>query len=248
MADILANHFSLELGLAVFLLFFCAVIQGYSGFGGGVLVVPIMAMLFDPVTGIALLCIPFFIGMLFIVPGAIKDVNWREVIPLALFSSLAIVVGQNFLLSADSKSVKIAMGCVIVCIAILFLRNWTYKGIRNLYTTGMVGIATGGTSGAFGIPGGPIAVMYYLSARIKPAEQRANILLTGFLNTVVFLTGFILHGVYEKVSVVDSGILVPGFIIGSILGQYLFKMMPTKWFSKATAIMLLVIGLVTIVA
>ena len=139
------------------------------------------------------------------------------------------------------------MGIFIVCFAILFLRNWRYNGKRNFITRGIVGATTGGITGTFGIPGGPVAVMYYLSAPIKPAEQRANILITGFLNTIVFLGGFILHGVYQDVSVTESGILVPAFIVGSILGQYLFKIAPANWFGKVTSIMLLVIGVVIIV-
>lgn len=241
------NLFSLELTIAVIILFLCAVIQGYSGFGGGILVVPIMALLFDPVTGIALLCIPIFIGMLIIVPRAIPHVNWREVIPLVSLSALTILIGQNFLLSADPRNIKVAMGCLIICIAILFLKNWRYEGKRNIFTTGVVAVATGGATGAFGIPGGPIAVMYYLSARIEPNEQRANIILTGFLNTLVFLAGFIFHGVYKTVSIIDSSLLIPGFVIGITLGQYLFKVMPSDWFRKVTSIMLLVIGLVIII-
>ena len=147
----------------------------------------------------------------------------------------------------DSKNIKLAMGCLIIFIAILFLKNWRYEGKRNIFTTGVVAVATGGATGAFGIPGGPIAVMYYLSARIEPTEQRANIILTGFLNTLIFLGGFIFHGIYKTVSIIDSSLLIPGFIIGVTFGQYLFKVMPSDWFSKATSIMLLVIGLVTII-
>ena len=247
MFDIVVNLFSFELITAFLCLFICAIVQGYSGFGGGLMIVPIMALLFGPVMGIALVAIPFFFGMLVILPRALPDVNWREVAPLATISSIAIIIGQIFLLSADPKNLKIAMGIFIVCFAILFLRNWRYNGKRNFITRGIVGATTGGITGTFGIPGGPVAVMYYLSAPIKPAEQRANILITGFLNTIVFLGGFILHGVYQDVSVTESGILVPAFILGSILGQYLFKIAPANWFGKVTSIMLLVIGVVIIV-
>ena len=111
-----------------------------------------------------------------------------------------------------------------------------------------LGAATGGVTGTLGIPGGPIMIMYYLSAPAEARVQRANILLTGFINTIVFIAGFIFHDVYNQVTVIQSGILVPGFIVGSILGQYLFKVLPAQWFSKATSIILLVIGFVIIVA
>jgi uncharacterized membrane protein YfcA len=56
--------------------------------------------------------------------------------------------------------------------------------------------------------------------------------------------GFIFHDVYEQVSIIESGSLVPAFIIGSILGQYLFNVAPAKWFNKVNSVMLLVIGAV----
>jgi len=246
--EIFADIFSIKLMLAAVCLFFCAIVQGYSGFGGGLMVVPIMVLLFDPVIGIALAAIPFFVGVLVIVPRAIGQVNWIEVLSLASISSVAILIGQTFLISAESRNLKIAMGIFIICIAILFLRNWKYSGKRNLGTAGLVGAATGGVTGTLGIPGGPIMVMYYLSAPVEPRVQRANILLTGFINTIVFIAGFVFHDVYKQVTVIQSGILAPGFIAGSILGQYLFRVVPAQWFSKATSIMLLVIGLVIIVA
>jgi uncharacterized membrane protein YfcA len=242
--EIPANLLSFELTIAFLCLFFCAIVQGYSGFGGGLMIVPIMALLFGPVTGIALVSIPFFFGMLFLIPRAIGHVNWIEVLPLASISSIAILIGQIFLLSADAKNLKIAMGIFIIIFAILFLRNWKYSGKRNFMTRGLVGAAAGSVTGAFGIPGGPIAVMYYLSAPIEPKEQRANIVLTGFINTIVFIVGFIFHDVYEQVSIIESGSLVPAFIIGSILGQYLFSVAPAKWFNKVNSVMLLVIGAV----
>ena len=173
--------------------------------GGGLMIVPCMAILFGPVAGIALVAIPFFFGMLVIIPRTIGHVNWREVAPLAIMSSITILIGQIFLLSADSKNFKIAIGMFIIIFAILFLRNWKYSGKRNFITTGLVGATTGGITGTFGIPGGPISVMYYLSAPIEPQEQRSNILLTGFINTIVFIVGFIFHGIYDQVSVIESG-------------------------------------------
>ncbi|MDC0196679.1 hypothetical protein OAJ93_03630, partial [Gammaproteobacteria bacterium] len=68
MFEITINILSFELILALICLFFCAIVQGYSGFGGGLMIVPIMALLFGPVTGIALVAIPFFFGMLVIIP------------------------------------------------------------------------------------------------------------------------------------------------------------------------------------
>ena len=77
--EFLSNLITTALIFAIICAFLCSIIQGYSGFGGGLIMVPIMALLFDPVLGIALSALPFFLGMLLIIPRSINNVNWGEV-------------------------------------------------------------------------------------------------------------------------------------------------------------------------
>ena len=247
MIEIFTVVISVELGIAFLVIFFCSIVQGYSGFGGGLMIVPIMALLFDPVTGIALATIPVLAGLIIMIPGAISHVTWREVSILAFSSSIAIFFGQIFLISAQPGGIKIGMGIFIILIATLFLNNWRYKGKRNTGTNVFVGVATGGITGTFGVPGGPLMAMYFLSASIEPMRQRANILMTGFIGTVVFLGGFIYRDIYSQTTAIQSGLLVPGFILGALLDQYLFKAAPARWFSNVTSILLMAIGLIVMI-
>ena len=247
MFEIFTQIISIELGIAFLVIFFCSIVQGYSGFGGGLMIVPIMALLFDPVTGIALATIPVLAGLAIMIPRAIGYVTWREVSILAFSSSIAIFFGQIFLISAQPGGIKIGMGIFIILMATLFLNNWRYTGKRNTGTNIFVGVATGGITGAFGVPGGPLMAMYFLSAPIEPMRQRANILMTGFIGTVVFLGGFIYRDIYTQITAIQSGLLVPSFILGALLGQHLFKVAPAKWFSNVTSILLIAIGLIVII-
>ena len=72
MFEIFTQIISIELGIAFLVIFFCSIVQGYSGFGGGLMIVPIMALLFDPVTGIALATIPVLAGLAIMIPRAIS--------------------------------------------------------------------------------------------------------------------------------------------------------------------------------
>ena len=90
MFEIFTEFVSIELGIAFLVIFFCSIVQGYSGFGGGLMIVPIMALLFDPVTGIALATIPVLAGLAIMIPRAMSYVTWREVSILAFSSSIAI--------------------------------------------------------------------------------------------------------------------------------------------------------------
>ena len=67
------------------------------------------------------------------------------------------------------------------------------------------------------------------------------------IGTVVFLGGFIYRDIYSQTTAIQSGLLVPSFVIGALLGQHLFKVAPAKWFSNVTSILLIAIGLIVII-
>ena len=85
------------------------------------MIVPIMALLFDPVTGIALATIPVLAGLAIMIPRAMSYVTWREVSILAFSSSIAIFFGQIFLISAQPGGIKIGMGIFIILMAIVII-------------------------------------------------------------------------------------------------------------------------------
>ena len=70
------------------------------------------------------------------------------------------------------------MGIFILLAAGLLISGWLYKGGRNKITSVLAGLCTGGVMGSFGMPAGPIMVIYYMSAPVEPQVQRANIIIS----------------------------------------------------------------------
>jgi len=60
-----------------------AMIQGNSGFGGGLVIVPILAVLFSPLEAIA-------IAALAVISGSTRKAHWREAAPVSI--ALAVVI------------------------------------------------------------------------------------------------------------------------------------------------------------
>lgn len=228
-------------------IFFGSMITGYAGFGGGLLVLSIVAILFGPVVAIATIVPVFFVGL---VPSAIqayRKSDWREVGPVVFSSSIAIFVGLSFLVSSDPEIIKNLMGTFIILASCLMVTGWNYKGKRNFFSNIIVGGLTGGITGMSGVPGSPIMIIYYTSAQVAPDLKRANILMTGFLGMFLTVLGLSFRDIYTTEICIYAIILSPIFVIGARIGQYLFSILPSKWFRKFTIVLLFISGLSAII-
>ena len=122
------------------------------------------------------------------------------------------------------------------------MTGWTYRGTRGVTASGVVGTLTGGVTGAFGIPGGPFFVVYFLSASVEPHVQRANIIISVSVAISFLMAGLIVDGVYDSLTLAKSVLVVPMFLIGSRIGKRLFEVIPAAWFKKFAYGLLLVTG------
>ena len=68
-----------DLVLGMFVGFSATTIQGYAGFGGGLIFVPLMTILFGPIEGIAVAALAGFTGQLQLLPNAIRNATRQEV-------------------------------------------------------------------------------------------------------------------------------------------------------------------------
>ena len=107
--------------------FSSALIQGYSGLGGGLLIVPLLAIFYTPIKGIgiAIAAVAGLIGSLMLLPKALINVNWRETAPVSIGMSLSIPFGLTFLTAADPSLIRNGMGIFILAAGLLMLSGCT---------------------------------------------------------------------------------------------------------------------------
>ena len=95
---------------SVTILFIGGLIQGYTGFGGGTISVPILVILFGPIAAIGIITPIYIFGALAILPKAIKNVNWTEVLPVSIAGSIAVFIGLTLLINTNPLVIKKVMG------------------------------------------------------------------------------------------------------------------------------------------
>ncbi len=223
-------------------------VQGYSGFAGGLIIVPVLAILFSPIEAIAIAAIAALAGSAALVRSAAKIVDWREAGSVSIAIALAIPLGLMFLVSTDPQIIRRGMGVFILLAAFLLMSGWTYKGRRGHFAGGVTGAVSGLIMGAFGVPAGPVFVVYFLSAPVPVSVQRSNIMIVVFVALVVLLGGLIVQGAYTAETLARSVIIAPLFLFGSLTGKRLYQIAPAAWFKKAAYSLLLGSGAAALLA
>lgn len=218
------------------------VIQGFTGFGGGLMVVPILAFLYSPLEAVAIVAIAATVGNIFILPDAIKNTYWPEAAPVSIGIAMAIPLGLTFLISADPDFIRRGMGVFILASAALLMTGWKFSGKRNVFTSLVTGGITGGITGSFGIPGAQFMYVYFLSAPVPPPTQRANIIVSGTIGMIFMIGGLIFEGIYNQQTTGLVIAIAPFFIIGVLAGKRIFKIAPAAWFKYVTYVILVVTG------
>jgi len=233
--------------ISAMILSISGMIQGYSGFGGGTISVPVLVILFGPIIAVGMITPIYILGAATILPNSLKNVDWREVTPLSISGSISVFIGLSFLVNADPFIIKKIMGLFILLTTTVMVLGSSYNGPRNMITSILAGSLTGGVTGGTGIPGAPIMVMYYLAAKVGPKVQRANILLTGCIFSLCVIVGLARNDVYSQSIILLILLLGPIFMIATRVGQYLFTIVPAEWFKKMAYCLLVFAGMTLLI-
>jgi len=246
MFSLISEIVASDVGVGFIAAMFAAAMTAYAGFGGGLVIVPVFALIFGPVQGIAIAAVCGVIGQIQVVPNAVANAKWSEVVPLSVAMLITIPLGTLFLVSVDPGIIRMGIGGFVLVCAFLMMANVSYSGPRGVGPSAITGLLGGTIIGTFGVPAGPVLVTYYLASQDPPRVQRANIILGVFLMTAVVLASLAARGAVETDTLKASLLIAPASIIGALIGRYLFKVAPVAWFTYVARWLLVAIGIAAI--
>lgn len=175
--------------MAAIILLFAYFIRGISGFGSGLIAVPLLALLFPLKFVVAFMLIMDFTASIVLGSAHRKQVDWVELKPLIPGSIAGVVLGVSLLVKLDHTTLLATLGIFITAFALRNLLNLHGdKQISRLWA--LPASLTGGTVSALFGTGGPPYVIY-LTHRIRDkgvfrATTSVLFLMEGGLRGVVF--------------------------------------------------------------
>lgn len=228
--------------IATLLGFGAGLMRGFSGFGTGMLLAPIYAVLFGPAATIVMINVMDVGASAQLIPRALRQVQWRFIIPLVTAATCAMPFGALVLLHVDGAVLtRIIAGLVIVFVIVL-ATGWRYNAAKSIGPTVGIGLFAGTLSTSIGVSGPPV-LLYVLSGRDPVEISRANIIAFFAITNVTTLVMLWFNGLLDPTAIVRGVLATPGFMLGAWLGARAFDPAKEKLYRHVALLVLLCVGL-----
>lgn len=205
--------------LASLIFFLAGLIQGLTGFGGGLVAIPLLCMIMDVKVAVPLSILSGLVITTTMAFELRRLLDWRKILPLLIGSIPGVFVGTILLKQADPVVINRILGLFLICISGLNL-TIKPKPINPPVIWGYVaGFFSGGITASVGA-GGPPAIIYTTLNDWKKDEIKAT--LTGF---------FVLNG-YFTAAVHASNGMITSSVWGYFVSTLFFVLLGTFAGSK----------------
>jgi uncharacterized protein len=177
-------------------------------------------------------------------PTVWRDVNWREVLPLAAAAILAGQFGTLILQYADPLALRWGITVVVLGVLAVLVSGWRYHGRPLLAVTLGVGFLAGLLGGAVQIVGPPV-ILYWLGSAAVAAVLRANF--TAFFSLFawgLFVT-YLARGLLAPEVIALACILGPLQILALASGTRLFHLASAQTYRRVAYLIILIGALVS---
>ncbi|MDJ0845143.1 sulfite exporter TauE/SafE family protein [Crocosphaera sp.] len=217
-------------------------IQSLSGFGLGVVSMPLITLVIDVRVASPLMNLISLLTLLIISVYYRNKLEIKAIFRLVIASSLAIPFGVYFLKNIDQTISSTILGMVVLGYGIYSLLEFPLPSIRSPKWGYGFAFCSGLLSGAYNT-GGPPMIIYGNCCRWTPEQFRSNLNFFFFCNVIIVLTNHFLQGNITPEVLQLFMISIPMIVIGLILGFSLSKRVNLLLFRKLVLILLSMAGL-----
>ncbi len=219
--------------------------RGFAGFGSAMAMSPILAWLYGPVEMVVLITVMELIVSFQLVPGALRDGDWRFVGPLSLAAVVTMPAGLWLLTHVDADLLTRVVAGIVVAFTLFLMTGFRYAGRKRLPIT----LGLGGISGvliATTSMGGPPVLAYMLSGPDRAAVNRANIILYYALTEIALIVLIWQAGVITPDALGRGLLLTAPYLVTATIGARLFRASSEALYRRIALVFLLAIGLLAL--
>jgi uncharacterized protein len=218
-----------------------SVVRGFSGFGFAIGAVPLLTFVLAPAQVVPVVMLLQTMTGVGTAVRAWRSVDWSIIRWLWVGSMIGLLPGLALLAALPPNTMRLVIAAIVMLAVLsltLGLRLSTMPGRAAIVS---IGALAGLLNGAAAMPGPPVIAMYLTAP--QPIEVCRASLTTFFLVTAV--TGAIFAfstRLIDVGSLALAGTLVPALVLGSWLGERLFRLGGTRFYRLAALILLAVIA------
>jgi uncharacterized membrane protein YfcA len=216
-------------------------VRGLSGFGAGLVMVPLLLLLAPPAVAVPAASLAAFLGALPQLPGAWRAADRGLLLRLTLAATLALPLGIALLLAVPGPVLARSVGAFVMLssLALAAARGWGARPTAG--RTLLTGAACGLAGGVSGLPGPPV-VLYLLACRLPAATARGTLIAFLTAAGAIQLAGFGAAGLVGAPAATLAAALVPGMVLFGWAGERLFRLTGDRHYRAVAVALLLATG------
>lgn len=232
---------------AICAVLFAAFIRGLAGFGFALILAPVLLLILSPA---AVVVINLFLGLLssiVVMLHSFARIDFKRVLPMALSSLLGIPLGVWIISVVAPPILKIFIGVVIVCFAVLVAFGFrkTFAGERM--SSGVAGFFSGILSSSTSLGGPPIVL--FMHSQDWPKDIIHPSLAGYFLFLGSCSLGALsLSGQVTTETIISAASLAPALLAGTGLGMVVFHRVNARFFRGFSVAIVICAGLLGIIS
>ena len=228
-----------DIAYAVAVLLLAYFVRGISGFGSGLIAVPLLALRFPLPEVVPFMLIADF-GASALVGGlTFRQVAWPEIRRLLPATVLGVALGTHLLVSLPAAMLLTLLGGFVLAFAVrsLLLRQHGFSPASPRWAH-VAGIIGGAVSGLFGTGGPPYVI--YLSHRVEDkGALRATLSALFFLEGLLRIITFLLAGLLWGLAVWRDALLAAPLIIAALyVGGHVHARLTQEQMRRGIALLL----------
>lgn len=186
----------MEIAYAAVVLLLAYFIRGISGFGSGLVAVPLLALVFPLTLVVPLMLLLDFTASLVLGGFNLRSVRWDEIKPLVPMGAIGVVLGTTLLVNLPKTPLLIVLGIFVLLFSVRSLLNLHGSKRISRWWAAPASLTGGVVGGLFGTGGPPYVI--YLTHRIRDKiELRAT-----------FSGLFFMEGLFRIASFIAAGLLL----------------------------------------
>ena len=195
--------------------------RGFSGFGGAMIYMPLIAAIYDPrIAAVTILVVDFVSATPFAIPE-VRRCTWREVAPLSLATAVGLPLGVWLLVVLDPIVLRWGIAALVLSLVPILASGWRYHGAPRIPITLGVGLFAGVTAGSVLIAGPPV-ILYWLGGGNNAKTLRANLMVFFMICDLLLMGIFGYEGLFEARPLALSVLLGVPYLAGMGVGSYCF--------------------------
>lgn len=234
-----------QIVFSIIIIFIAYVIKGLSGFGSGLVAIPLLALMFPLKFIVPVLALLSYVGTIIQSISLRKHAVWRDILPLIPFSLLGIAVAIWLLVSVEAKTLTMALGVFVLLYSVYSLSSDIEPGGGRGWAVAAGGL--GGLVGALFSTGGPFYVIYLKMRGHDKGAFRATIATVFLIDGGMRMVGYASTGLFTGPALSLVVILLPVLLIAMYVGNHLHIKIDQGRFNQVISIMLMASGIILII-